>query len=531
MISDSETKVSLPTRLVGGPSGLRQLLEKLGPTFIKVGQFLALRPDLVPQEYCDELMKLLDRVEPFSWVEARAILKEDFGRDHSELFAYVNPRPLAAGSLAQAHLARLKDGTEVAVKIQRPNIRERILKDLSRARLIARILDLSGVSLIASPQEVVAELTEWLMQEIDFRRELVNMSRLHALARQDRTQRIPQAYAEFSSARVITAEYLRGVPMTDVLTTLGSGTPQDQERLAALGVERDQLAANLLYAVLTQIFRYQFFHADLHPGNLMALPEGVIGFVDFGLCADLDPVVREQQFRYFAAFYAGDVERMYKALLEILVVGKETDLDVFHVDFLEATGAWKTRREVAKYSVEPQNRSPTGLYLIDVMRAARKNRMQVPARILSLYRALLAAESVATKLKSDRDLRTVGRHFFTSLQIDEAISTIELKNLQPFLLNFFTFLRDSPGQLQQLLYDLSRGRFSLNVEVNEARKDARLSNRRARLISAATASVGIAVLISGAALPAVFGISLRWPLAVVLVFLYIYMLIEWRRLR
>lgn len=140
-------------RRFGGPAGFRKKLQRLGPIFIKLGQFLALRPDLLPQEYCDELMGLFDRVSPFSPQEAFAILREDVGREPTELFAHLNPRPIAAGSLAQTHVARTKDGIEVAVKIQRPNIRAMVLRDLGRARSIARVLKLSGASLIVSPDE------------------------------------------------------------------------------------------------------------------------------------------------------------------------------------------------------------------------------------------------------------------------------------------------------------------------------------------------------------------------------------------
>jgi ubiquinone biosynthesis protein len=125
-----------------GPVRFRQLLQKRGPTFIKIGQYLALRPDLLPQEYCDELIQLLDRVPPFPWAQARTILVAELRRDPSEVFRFIDPRPAAAGSLAQVHRALLHDGTEVAVKIQRPQIAERVRRDLKRAQLLARLLDL-----------------------------------------------------------------------------------------------------------------------------------------------------------------------------------------------------------------------------------------------------------------------------------------------------------------------------------------------------------------------------------------------------
>lgn len=532
MAFDQQSEPSLSDRLVGGPAGFRQLLQRLGPTFIKIGQFLALRPDLVSQEYCDELMKLLDRVPPFPWGEAKEVLRSELDRDPAEIFAFINPRPVAAGSLAQAHFARLKDGSEVAIKIQRPNIRERILKDLKRARILARLFEMSGVSLVASPQEVVQELTEWMMQEIDFRREVNNMSRLYRLSSGTPNHRIPFAYPELSSQRVLTAEYLRGVAVSEILVALGSGKRGGEERVAALGVDRDQLAANLFNSALTQIFRYQFFHADLHPGNLIVLPGNVLGFVDFGLCDDLDETVRDRQLRYLTAVYSGDTERMFKALLEILIPSEKTDLEAFRRDFFERTSAWRVRRRAAIESGGSwqADRSPTSAYLVDVMRSARRNQLQVPPRILSMYRTLLTAESVASRLVDRLELRMVGRRFFTGLQIDEAVRALDLQKLQPTLLSFFALLRDSPGQLQQILSELASGRFNINVEVGETRREAQASNRRTRLIAATIASVGLAVLISGDAWPESGETPFRWMSYAALTVIYIYILVQWYRL-
>ena len=201
---------SLSGRLVGGPVGFRTLLERMGPTYIKVGQFLALRPDLVPQAYCDELMHLLDRVPSFPWEVAREILHEDLGRDPLETFASIDPEPAAAGSLAQVHKGALKDGTVVAIKIQRPGIRDRVLHDLAQARRLARVLHYARVTFIASPQELVDELRQWMFEELDIERELANVSRLRELAKHSRIEFLPRPYAHLSSKRILLPAMLTG---------------------------------------------------------------------------------------------------------------------------------------------------------------------------------------------------------------------------------------------------------------------------------------------------------------------------------
>jgi ubiquinone biosynthesis protein len=520
-------------RLVKGPVGFRQRLEHLGPTFIKIGQFLALRPDLIPQEYCDELMLLMDRVQPFPYEQARTVLREELGSEPNEIFSYMNPRPMAAGSLAQTHLARLKDGTEVAVKIQRPDVHVQIERDLRRARRLARLLDISGTSLIVSPTDVVEELAGWLMQEIDFKNELRNLSRLHDLAVDSRFQKVPRPFPNLSTSRILTAEYLRGLPFSELLLAVRFGRSDVDS--VALEVDRDRLAKNLLWSSLVQIFRYRFFHADLHPGNLIVLPSDVIGFVDFGLCDELDAKVRERQMRYLSAVYDADVDRMFNALTEILTPSEETDMDSFRSEFIAQISPYINRTQTDQPSYDATgseaNRSPIAQSLVGVLRAARRHKLQVPARVLSLYRALLTAETVAHQLGTTVDMRSVGREFFANLQIEEAFRAIDPDKLESTFLGMVSLLQDSPGQLHQLLTELSERRFELKVTVSEAPKVRRVRNQRLQLLITSILSVGIALLLIVPGLPKLFGASLRWPIGIVLILLYISILFQWRRLR
>ncbi len=526
---------SLVERFINGPVGFRRRLERLGPTFIKIGQFLALRPDLIPQEYCDELMLLMDRVPPFSWEYAREILREDLGGEPNEIFAYINPRPVAAGSLAQTHIARLKEGTEVAVKIQRPDIQSKIERDLNRARRLARWLEMSGTPLIVSPRELVEELARWLIQEIDFNHEMKNLTRLYDLAASNRFQKIPRPFPAFSTSRVLTSEYLRGLPLSELLLTLRADGSNNEEQDDVLGIDRDRLATNLLWSSLVQIFRYQFFHADLHPGNLIALPEDVIGFVDFGLCDELDESVRKRQMRYLSAVYSGDANRMFNALTDILIPSEETDIDAFRAEFMTEISPYinQTRNERSSYDYpgNETDRSPTAQSLVGVLRAARRHKLHVPVKVLSMYRALLTAETVAHKLGTRVDLRSVGREFFSNLQLEEALHEADPETLESTFLSMVSLLKDSPGQIHQLLTELSEGRFEIKVTVSESPKVRRIRNQRLRLLITSILAIAIALLLTVPALPTPFGVSLRWPLWTTLILLYVWIILQWRRLR
>ncbi len=522
---------SFVERLVNGPVGFRHRLERLGPVFIKIGQFLALRPDLLPQEYCDELMYLTDRVPVFPWEQAKAILKAEFKQEPGKIFDYINPNPVAAGSLAQTHVARLRDGREVAVKIQRPNLETQVLRDLKRARRLARLLQMSSPSFIVSPNEVVAEFAEWLRQETDFNHELNNLTRLYKLATNSKFQKIPEPFPEFSSARVLTSEYIRGVPVTELLHALRAQGSNGNQTSKRFGVDHDRLARNLLWSTLVQIFRYQFFHADLHPGNLMALSGDVVGFVDFGLCSELDETVRERQISYISAFYSGNRDRMFKAVTDFLIATEETDIDSFRADFMAETSMRAPVDHPSHNGSRTERDRPSITQsMVAMLRAARRNRLQVPTRVLSMYKALLTAETVAHELGTNADLRSVGRNFFFELQRDDIISSVEPDNLETSVLSTVALLRDSPGQLQQILTELAEGKFELKVNVSEGAKVSRIKNRRLRLLVTSILSVCVALLLAAPRLPAVFDDS-RWPLWVALILLYVSILFQWRRLK
>lgn len=471
----------------------RRFLERRGPVFIKIGQFLALRPDLIPADYCDELLLLLDRVPPVPWPEIRRIVAQDLGDEPAALFAHMETRPLGAGSLAQTHLARLHDGRPVAVKVLRPGIAERVARDLRHARRLARLTALSGVRIIVAPRETVDEIARWMLQELDLVQERANIEQLGALAARSPFQVMPRVHPTLCGNQVLTMDYVRGTPVIALL----------RHPSAAPTIDRDQLAEDLIEACLTQIFRYRFFHADLHPGNLIAPPGGGIGFVDFGLCERLDDDIRVKQMQYLTALYQGDNERVYRALLDILDAGDSADPEGLRRDFLRAI---RNRLDNEDRSAVPDRaaaRSPIAVYLVDIIGAARRHGYQVPPRVLSMYRALLTAETVAHRLGARSDLRAVGRRFIEDLQRDELCALLEPEQLRPLLLGHLNAWRDAPLRLHQLLADLADDRFVLRTSSTDSAELRRERDRRAHGSIAATLSVSIAILLATA--------CLRWP--------------------
>jgi ubiquinone biosynthesis protein len=528
--SERPRRRTLTGRLVGGPVGFRRALERLGPTWIKVGQYLALQPDLISREYADELMRLFDRVPPAPWEVARQVIRDDLGAYPEELFASIDPEPIGSGAVAQTYRARLRDGDEVAVKVQRPGVRAQVERDLGRIRLLTRLLDVSGIALAVSPRDLADELRDWMLAEIDFRHSLANVTVLYRVTADSHLERIPMPYPELSGPHVETTELIQGVPLSAVLAAKrGEAVGQMTEALAE--VDREQVAENLLAATLRQIFRYRFFHADLHPGNLFVLEDSTIGYVDFGLCVAWDGTMRERLLRYLGAVYQSDVEQMYRAASEILVPSEDTDMTAFRTEFFSESWRWMSRlrasgetRPGRSTDDEP---SPIAEWMIAIMRAARRNGLRVPSGIVSIYRALLVAESVAHQLEATADLRRVGRRFFENLRTEEIFRALDPSALQQVAISGLQLQRDGPGQMRQLLGNLVDGSFTVTVHTFEAPRVRRAWNRRLRMVVTATLSVGVTILLTRPELPGQVSVLLT----VVLVGLYIMIAVQWLRLR
>jgi ubiquinone biosynthesis protein len=485
------------------PARLRRLLIRLGPMFVKIGQFLALRPDVLPQEYCDELLQLVDQAEPEPWENMRATIERELGAPVETLFRTIRTVPLAAGSIAQVHRATLHDGTRVVVKVQRTNLAARVTKDLARVRWLARILDWSGISPFTSPDEVVAELDRWLHQELDFTRELRNQQRMYDALKSESIVRVPRAYPELSTSKIVTSEYLSGLPFSRVLRLMRDSGPGV---LARLGFDQEILAEDLVETTLFQIFRLRFFHADLHPGNLIAMRGNVVGLVDFGLTDVLDPSVERRQADFLSAIYVEDVTGMYRAVSQIFIEGPDTNPEAFRRDFFNETSRWIAEKSDDARAVRA--RSSTASYMISVMRLARVHGMRLPTSVLALYRTLLTAETVAHQMESSVTLGGVAKGFFRSLQIEQAIDSFEPGRVIAWLMQLNDLLRSGPGNLQQVLSDVADGRFILPVRTLDSEQSRRASNQRTRLLTLAVLSLGISLLLSRGGL-SVFGVSLE----------------------
>jgi len=492
-----------------------------------LGRFLALRPDILSHEYRDELMELSDVVPPFPWDDAAAILTRELG-DLRAAFESINPQPAAVRPLAQVHRAVTREGRLVAVKILRPEVYERVRKDLRQARLFASLIPWRNSDLKVSPGQLAEELGAWLMRELDLTGEMENIQRLTELAVGNSEMRVPRAYPELSTARVLTTEYLGGIPLTDIL----SPTRRSGLRLEDAGFNAGELAGNLMKSMLQQMFEYHFYNADVHPRNLLFFSGNTVGFADFALCEKIDQGVSREWAHFISGIYRTDLPQMFRTLLELLVPTAAADVEGLRDTFMAASHEWLRSPPPGKLPYRSRDgHPPTADWMIALVRAAQQHKFRVPAEVLGVFRTLLTVESVAYRLEPSVHLQSAGSEFFMELQLREAFRLLKPDVQRDVTLDLLTTFRDAPEYLNQILAELAEGRFTLNLSATEHPRSAKTRDLRSRLVVAAVACVGIAGLLGEGELPMIASIPASVLLGAILALLYVYIVIQWRRLR
>jgi ubiquinone biosynthesis protein len=401
----SSTHLFRPLRLINrllsfdsrrkGPLGrrIRLALEELGPLFVKFGQAISVRRDLLPAEIADELALLQDRVPPFPSDVAIATIEQALGRKIEDCFGSFDAEPLAAASIAQVHSATLKDGSRVVVKVLRPNIRKRIDADIDVLHAVARLAERYWPpSKRLRPVAVVDEFEKTLGSEIDLMREGANASQLKRNFAGSDLLYVPEVHWDFCRRNVLTLERIEGIPISDKAALTAAGT--NIERLAKNGVE----------IFFTQVFRHNFFHADMHPGNIFVdvtnpdLPKYVA--VDFGIMGTLTPEDQRYLAGNFLAFFQRDYGRIARLHVDSGWVPAYT-----RVDELESA----VRAVCEPIFDKPLKEISFGLVLVRLFETARRFEMEVQPQLVLLQKTLLAIEGLGRQLYPELDLWTTAK--------------------------------------------------------------------------------------------------------------------------
>ena len=370
---------------------LRKALESLGPIFVKFGQMLSTRRDLLPTDLADELALLQDRVPPFPTAQALDVLEGFYGKPIDEVFRDFERTPVASASVAQVHLARLPDGTEVAVKVLRPGIDRVIEHDLALLEAAAMLLEKiwpEGRRL--KPREVVAEFNKYLHDELDLMREAANCSQLRRNFKDSALLIVPEVYWDWCGSRVMVMERMHGVPISQTPALLAQGN--DLKALSREGVE----------IFFTQVFRDGFFHADMHPGNIFVHRDGRYIALDFGIMGTLNEVDKSYLAQNFLAFFQRDYKRVAMAHIEAGWVPAKTRVDEFEAAI---------RTVCEPIFDKPLKDISFGKTLLRLFQTARRFEMEVQPQLVLLQKTLLNIEGLGRQLDPELDLWTTAKPF------------------------------------------------------------------------------------------------------------------------
>lgn len=373
------------------PVRLRLALESLGPIFVKLGQVLSTRPDLLPADYAAELAKLQDKVPPFDADLSRQQIEQSLGGPIGELYAEFQAAPVASASIAQVHRARLFSGEEVAVKVLRPNLQGVIEQDLALMRFCATWIErLFADGKRLKPREVVAEFDKYLHDELDLMREAANASQLYRDFEHSDKLIVPRVFFDYCSREVLTIEWMNGMPISDIGSLKNNGI--DLKQLARYGVE----------IFFTQVFTNGFFHADMHPGNILVAPGGRYIALDFGIVGSLTEYDKRYLAINFLAFFNRDYHRVATAHIESGWVPADT-----RAEELEAA----VRAVCEPIFNKPLSQISFGLVLMRLFETSRRFNVEIQPQLVLLQKTLLNIEGLGRQLDPELDLWQTAKPF------------------------------------------------------------------------------------------------------------------------
>ena len=476
---------------LNAPEGARRALQDLGPTFVKLGQILATRVDLFPPEWIEELEKLQDRAPASPYPEVRAQLSDDLGGPPETVFAAFDAQPIAAGSIAQVHRARLADGTDVAVKVRRPGIVPVVEADLRLLARLAEMLQTRFPELARfRPREVVRQFAATLRRELDLATECRNAERVAASFRDRPEIVVPKVYWDWTSERVNVQQYIDGTPSRDV------------EALAAAGLDRAVLAHRGAQAVLKMVLEDGFFHADPHPGNVFYLAGNRVAFIDFGMAGHLSERRRDELVRLLDGLVNRDAEGVVDILLEwagaAQVDGEKLagDVDAF----------------IDRYHGLPLQELRMGAMLADMTTLLREHRLALPPDLALVLKACVTLETYGRSLDPQFDMVGEAAPFLEAATLERfGPSRLARRGWRASRILLDT-LAELPRDLRELVRSARNGRLQMHVDLTSLTRFGQqldgAANRLAIGIVTAAFIVGSAIVMTVEGGPTLLGLPL-----------------------
>lgn len=470
---DARAMQDLPPE--GNPEQFVTDLESLGPTFVKLGQMLSTRPDMVPVEFATALERMQEKVAPIPVERISTIIEQELGAPVSKLFASFDPVPLGCASIAQVHRAQLHDGREVAVKVQKPEVAAQLRSDLEVLRSFALAADhLTQVGRRVRLRDWLNEFAKTLMQELDYQAEAENLQRFGQHLKPFKPLWVPQPIWDYCSHRVLTMELAHGVRVDMIPDVRRTEQPMAP------------LAAALIRGYVDQIFVHGEIHADPHPGNLRVTPEGRLAIFDLGMVAHMPPRLRERLLKLLFAAVDGRGEEVADE-----IIGISTRLESFDEErYLRETG-----QMIARYAAN--NSYSEGRVVLDLVRIATASGLRTPPELSLLGKALLNLETVCRLLSPDLDTRRIVEKQLQHVMRARLKKSLSAANLASEAMEMQQLLREGPRKMSDILALLAENRLQMKVTGLE---ESRLMENLQKIANRVSAGIVTAALILAAAM-------------------------------
>ena len=426
------------------PQRTRLACEELGPTFVKLGQILSVRPDLIPREFAEEFSKLQDEVSSFSFEEVEEQFKKEFGKSIKELFIEFDKRPVAAASLSQVHKAKLISGETVAVKIQRPNVEKIVETDISILFSLVEFIERRSISgHLFQPVEIIREFSQTVREELDFVNEGHNIGKFRINFRESETVHIPKVYWKLTTKRILTMEFINGIKISKVINSKDSKF--DKKVISNRGADM----------ILKQILVDGFFHGDPHPGNIFIMEDNIIAPIDFGMVGRIEESAMMNMADFLIAAISNDADKVVKILEDMEIVDSEMDLK-------------KIKAEISyfidKYYNVPLKQLEMGRIIEEIMEIMIQHQIKVPSDLVLLTKALVTVEGVGRELDPDFNMVTRAKPFANKL-IRQKYSLSNLFKIGgKFTEEFFNSLKTFPNEFSYLVRNLRKGKLTISFQ-------------------------------------------------------------------
>ena len=420
------------------------LLEELGPTFIKVGQFLSTRPDLMPPEYVKELKKLQDEVPFFGFDEVKTRIESQLNSPMEDIFIEFDEKPVAAASIGQAHTARLRNGDKVVVKIQRPGLKKVVNADIDILIGLATLAEKHiAEAELYDPVGVVKEFARTLYKEMDFTREGHNMERFAINFPDDEGFCVPKVYWDLTCEKVLTMEYIDGIKVSE----LGS--------LEEAGLDKKIIAERGADIFLKQVLIHGLFHGDPHPGNIFVLKDNTICLLDYGIVGRVDDQTRDQITRLIISIIRKDIEGIVKVFTKVGVIDVKMDLRELRTDLLEFT---------ERYYRIPLKRLDIGIIVNDLFEIIHRHRIRIPPNLTLLAKALVIMEGVGRELDPDFDMIEHTRPFIKKIIRQRMAPKYLTKSLSKTLNEYEELFAILPKDTIELLEKMKKDQLTIGFQ-------------------------------------------------------------------